>query len=552
LRNVDKVFPFIKYRIVANVIRPVQDKDLSLIPVSVAIIGVFLSLFLGSIVRNGEREVVRTSFRTNYEKERSAIRAKLSSYREALMSLALFMEASELATFVDFNRSSTVVMNRNPEIKAIMWLPRVDHADRAVYEQERRFRTPGFTLREEINNSDVISTADTREEYFPIEYITPKNESNSKMIGIDIAFSRMNFESMNAAIGNLEPIVVLDPEAKQSERKKIFQFYPVYESIHASQEPEPQYVNIRGFVGASFDIESFLTTVNRDSKSTDLFFCLLDKQGDKINPLYATSLDPLNVIDESYKPAIAPINVYGRDLELVGKPTKFYVDALSNGTPLLVTTSSLIITILLSAYMQSLVNRNKAINEKVRVQTAELVNVNQQLEFLSSTDPLTGVMNRRALNSALDKEWKRSLRDGSYLSMAMLDIDFFKQYNDTYGHILGDQALQNVAATIKQHCKRSVDVVARYGGEEFVIILPGVKQPDEMLDSMIKSVQNLLIPHKSSPIGNYLTVSIGAVSCIPVDGLALESFIAEVDRQLYAAKDQGRNRFKTTPYQVST
>lgn len=161
----------------------------------------------------------------------------------------------------------------------------------------------------------------------------------------------------------------------------------------------------------------------------------------------------------------------------------------------------------------------------------------------SITDGLTGLANRRYFDEVLKTEFFRIKRSESKLSLIMLDIDYFKKYNDNYGHLSGDQCLRDIASTLKTIIGRAPDVVARFGGEEFIIILPetdenGAKTLGERIR---KEIEGLAIPHKASEISNYVTVSVGVVTVFPSDGLSPEQVLEMVDEALYCAKKGGRN-----------
>jgi diguanylate cyclase (GGDEF)-like protein len=168
---------------------------------------------------------------------------------------------------------------------------------------------------------------------------------------------------------------------------------------------------------------------------------------------------------------------------------------------------------------------------------------NQKLIKLVNLDGLTGIPNRRYFDEFLTKEWYRLRREKQFLCLMMIDIDYFKPYNDTYGHTLGDEALKTVAQTLAQIVKRPADLVARYGGEEFVVILPntdseGAKQ---VAENIMTRMHQLAIPHQTSAISQYITLSIGIACLIPDQDAEPEILINYADQALYLAKSQGRN-----------
>ncbi len=172
-----------------------------------------------------------------------------------------------------------------------------------------------------------------------------------------------------------------------------------------------------------------------------------------------------------------------------------------------------------------------------------LEEANRRLEELSQQDGLTQIANRRRFDEYFESEWKRAKRYNYPLSLIMLDIDFFKLYNDTYGHVAGDECLKNVALLFRQCLKRPEDLVARYGGEEFAAILPNTDRNGARVVS--QEIQTRLeekkILHESSVISPYLTVSIGAVTWIPESDKTPGRLVQMADQALYSAKKRGRN-----------
>lgn len=172
----------------------------------------------------------------------------------------------------------------------------------------------------------------------------------------------------------------------------------------------------------------------------------------------------------------------------------------------------------------------------------ELQDAKERLELLASHDELTGISNRRSFNERFRAEWLRARRHKESLSVAILDIDYFKKFNDFYGHVPGDECLRTVAQTIASSLKRPMDFLARYGGEEFAIILPQTSDPGPILNECCHAVEALAIDHSASTAG-VVTVSIGGAAIIPTGDLdAVEDLLNRADAELYKAKEGGRNR----------
>jgi len=164
----------------------------------------------------------------------------------------------------------------------------------------------------------------------------------------------------------------------------------------------------------------------------------------------------------------------------------------------------------------------------------------------SMEDPLTGLANRRRFDEAFGIEWRRALREKHPLSLFFLDIDFFKKFNDFYGHQAGDDCLRRVADCLKSVLNRAGDLIARYGGEEFVAILPNTELAGAIKigETMRERVMHLGIPHEASKAAPVVTISIGVVACEPYEGIRSHEIIEAADRALYEAKKEGRNKIR--------
>ncbi|MGD1701798.1 diguanylate cyclase [Dapis sp. BLCC M229] len=188
----------------------------------------------------------------------------------------------------------------------------------------------------------------------------------------------------------------------------------------------------------------------------------------------------------------------------------------------------------------------------IAIQKAELFHSveqrNQKLEKIAYIDSLTEVSNRRYFQEKLDQEWKRLKRDDGSMSVIMLDVDYFKHYNDTYGHQQGDKCLQQVAQAISAGVKRPGDFVARYGGEEFVVILPNtpIEGALKVAENIRREIEALEIPHTTSAVSNWVTSSLGVASSNCSAESNPEMLLQAADMALYNAKKAGRNRVQTS------
>jgi len=205
----------------------------------------------------------------------------------------------------------------------------------------------------------------------------------------------------------------------------------------------------------------------------------------------------------------------------------------------------------LSRLSLDLISVNRSLDARVAERTAELeraneslVVANKKLEIYSQTDGLLRITNRKYFDSRLHDEWNRAIREQYAIGLLMIDVDFFKNYNDHYGHLAGDACLQAIAKAASCKIVRAIDLLARFGGEEFVVMLPNTDMDGahKVALSICEAVSKLQIPHAASSVADHVTVSVGVASILPDRQSTADHAVAAADRALYCAKQHGRNR----------
>lgn len=174
----------------------------------------------------------------------------------------------------------------------------------------------------------------------------------------------------------------------------------------------------------------------------------------------------------------------------------------------------------------------------------QLLETNLELQRLNNIDGLTGLGNKKCFNKYLEAEWRRAVREQNELSALMIDVDDFKRYNDTYGHLAGDEVLEKIASAITDVCRRPADLAARFGGEEFVVLLPATSAAGarHIAEKLRSKVADLSLPHEAATVGAFVTVSLGGATMTPQPGSDPFHLLQVADTALYAAKRAGKNR----------
>ena len=190
------------------------------------------------------------------------------------------------------------------------------------------------------------------------------------------------------------------------------------------------------------------------------------------------------------------------------------------------------------------ITAERRILDALQESNRQLEELNGELEALAAADGLTGLANRRSFDQRLESEWKRAAREQTEIALVMIDVDCFKAYNDSLGHLAGDDCLKAVATSLKASCRRPADLAARYGGEEFCLLLPHTESHGavELADATRAAIKALALPHPGSSIGGQVTVSVGVATARPGSQTVPADLIAAADGALYRSKEDGRNR----------
>lgn len=494
------------------------------------LVGPLVALLVHSLTFAGERKRLSAQFEKDVGENVFALEAEITANIKALYALQALYHASDRVSSEEFRSFAESIHRRHPAIQTIEWVPRVSAGERFLHESRgnQREGVERYQITERNQDGELVR-AKERKNYFPVYFIEPAVE-NESVLGFDIASNPNRRTALIEAMAS-DKLTVTDPITvdTQEPSKAFFAFLPVY-AQEAKTFPE-RWNNLEGFVLGIFRINELMQQsllAKRRHQSETMAFRLVDPEaGSAPLELYRSrpKISPIRRPDLSRR---AVITLGPQKWELYIHATPAYLTAHSTRRPLILSISVFLIWELLVGAIAILLKRS------------------MDLEKIARLDSLTGLANRRYFTETIQSEWERARRNAHSISVIMVDVDYFKDFNDSYGHRAGDNCLQRIAIALKASAARTADLVGRYGGEEFVILLPNVGPKGVMAvaHKIQKQVKALAIPHKTSQVSKRVTVSIGCATEPKVDASNWENLIAWADAAMYRAKQKGRNQIE--------
>lgn len=523
---------------------------------------------------NAETQQIQSEFQRSINQRSALLDNELIRLRAIMRYWRKFYETSSASIDPDqFRTIALDLLDSYPSLQLIGWAPMVTHAQRGAYEANFRQFDPRFSIfglqlesyvpdemmdivdLSEVDQDRMFAPAGEQAQYFPLTVLEPQ-EGVGSLTGLDLA--SVNVMAVSSQV----------QKTRDSGSSDIFALPGMLSPFSPDREPVlvalmPTYLEpgqstaataggLLGFIGTVFSIEELLLNSSLSDRPSDISVMLRDRTGDE-------GLEDLYQYGSELQPAMRytrPIaGVLGRKWEMVASPTADYIAARRSLLPQLTLAGGLVVIALLGMYINLLRRQTALVQQEVELRTGELQranselnHLNDRLEHLSRIDSLTDVANRRCFNETLDSEWRRAFRENRPLTLLMIDVDYFKAYNDEYGHLQGDDCLKHVAGVLREQFSRSGDLVARYGGEEFAVILPNsTPQAEAVAEQCREAVAALRIPHGKSAVADHLTISVGVSSVVPHAPLSPKDLVESADRALYTAKESGRNAVVFTP-----
>lgn len=494
------------------------------------LVGLGLSLALGRFLYQEESKAIELGFRSDIDQLSAVFE------REVLLNLEILFALRESVSVLPdmdserFRVLTQKLLERSPAIQAFAWAPVVRHEDLSGFVGLQREQFVNFALKEAVGTG--LRAAQERPWYVPVQFIEPLSE-NRAALGYDLASEGSRLAALLAAreTGTMAATAGIRLVQEPENQKGFLVFAPLYRPA-SSGRGLGDGMEHYGFINGVFRVGELVHQAIGDELGDDFLFQVYDRSGDE-NVLLFSSSDPKRAdwdAEGRYRSAIFDIG--GRQWVVEAVPSKTFIERRRGRLPVFVAGSGVLFAGLLFSYL--LVSDRRA---------AELSAAKTELERISLTDSLTGLANRRHFDAVLEAEYRRAIRQGTALSLIMLDIDHFKEYNDLYGHPKGDACLALVADALIGVVHRPADLVARYGGEEFAIILPDTPDASEVADACRLAVEALGIAHETSGAAKVVTISVGTAVLTPETWQQNSTdLLNRADDALYQAKETGRNR----------
>ncbi len=524
----------------------------------VLVAGIVISTSLHIAIRENESNRADLAFRTLASNCANVIVAGFYQTFFAIESVGALYGSSHNISSRQFDDFVAPLLDRFPTIKALSWVPRVDHSERQEFKRTAQQLFPGFRITERNAQNEIVESSD-RQAYFPVYLIRPY-EGNEAAHGFDIYSNPVRRAAIDHArnFGQTTSTARIRLVQERSDQYSVLIIHPVFRHGGSTKGRN----KLLGVASAVYRIGDGVKKALSQVHSEGLNIWLFDRSAESDKQfLY---FHPSRNLEPQQKKELSPpanarqyvheFKLGGRNFELIMSSEMGHFEFYGGYAAWLALVIGLGFTALITAYLVLMLRRSRdlmagqqalqqQINERMSAEQ-KLREANRTLEDLSRKDPVMGIANRRYFDEHFRNEWLRATRDGTSLSLLIGDIDFFKAYNDTYGHVAGDKCLQKIAGLLSILVGRPGDLAARYGGEEIAIILPSTTETGahNIAEKVRRAVFDMALPHEQSSVAKVVTMSIGCGTAFPKQESSMENFVRAVDAALYRAKQQGRNQ----------
>ncbi|MGO1500139.1 MAG: diguanylate cyclase domain-containing protein [Marinobacter sp.] len=502
----------------------------ALVVILLALIGLGFSAALSRGLYLEEKESITEEFRADVALLAEAFEREVLLNLEILFALKTSVGVMREVDAELFGKLTRPILERSPAIQAFAWAPLVRQGERAGFEQRQQSWYPGFVLAGVPAMPGAMS-AQELPWVVPVQFIEPIADNRSA-IGFDLSSENRRRAALLDArrSGRMVATAAIELVQEQHNQKGLLVFAPLYRGA-SETTPVDRAVRHYGFLNGVFRIGNLVNKSIPAAIDSNILIRIVDRTGGGQDVIYSTGLssDAHWLKSLVYEVPLAP--VAGRNWVVQAMPAMTFVSDRRGYLPALVLGFGFSFIALLVFYAVRSLRQN-----------AELNAAKSELEKISLTDALTELPNRRHFDLYLEKEWSRALRQRQSIAMVMVDIDYFKAFNDAYGHPGGDQCLRQVAQVLAKVVRRPTDLVARYGGEEFALVLPNTEDAVAVVESCRVAIQALGIVHEFSGVAPVVTISAGVCNLVPTKRISPELLIRSADKALYEAKRAGRNQ----------
>lgn len=520
--------------------------------VGLVVIGSTIAVFL--FLRSSEEHAAENQFRTDATERLLAIHNEIEAAMQPVSFLASYFAASSEISRAQFQTFTAQSVSGEPTIaghstggaiQALEWIPRVTLEERLTHEQSAADDgLDGYEITERSADGGVIRAAG-RADYFPVYYVEPL-EGNEAAIGFDLASNPSRLAALEQArdSGELTLTERITLVQETGEQAGFLALLAIYSGDDPPTTVDERRATLEGFVLGVYRVGNMVTAALSSLTTIDVHVILVDESASlEKRLLYRSASEPtagagsgLAAIVLNQEPVLSEastLTIGGREWSLAVTPGAGYISAQRTLLPFGVLLAGLIFAGIITAYLVVLSGRRAQIERTVVMKTAELTQVNNQLQHQARTDPLTGTLNHGAIVGELRQLISQS--QGTHHVVSLVDVDGLKSINDTFGHLTGDQVLRSVASGLRV----GDATVGRYGGDEFVIILRDAGSSDasryqEQVEANLKAIE-MIDPSSGSPVP--ISATIGS-SVFPDEAQTVADLLRLADSSMYETKRQ--------------
>lgn len=457
-------------------------------------------------VYDKETRAIAAEFQQDVDDKTAALEREVLLNIEVLYALKGLFESSDDVTRAEFDKIATPYLQRHQDIDSLQWAVR--------------------------DSTDSLTQ-------LPVTYVASLTNYD-ETLGFDL-LSRDAYRSAIEQTIDVDNVVASPSGIGKSSALDINVFISAYrgEPNNAIERRAQTF----GVAVLSLKVDAMFNRAVQRTATKGIHFTLKDHTDPLVETLLTLHLGNEHGGHgaESFEYQRQLSTFAGRRWTIIARPSSEYVDSHRSALPLVLGLCGGLFVLFGAGYYVAMRRRTDIIEQEVQQRTLDLYKAKRQLELLSQTDGLTGLANRRHFEQRYEAVWSEAIKAKRCITLMMLDVDHFKSFNDTYGHLEGDKCLKRVAQVVEQSLNRKSDFIARYGGEEFVLLLPHTRDNTIPAQRCIEAIEALQIPHTGSTTSEYVTASIGVAAMVPTTANHIEDLIVLADTALYQAKENGRN-----------